>query len=179
MATKKKKVEDVDINIDTINNMSPLTIGSYGGDAVKNIHWIAAIDSWDYCDPTPLSEMINNHDIPLELKPIISKIVSGERKQEKIGASKLKLPAKSRLAIASLILELRHIPEAALSGLLIPNYTEIASRQGIEVCDIQKKYRGHLKEFDSDIMSITGLSKKSIQNLINQLKKKLDDYPNI
>ena len=179
MVMKKQKVQDIDIMIDTTNNKVPLSIGSHSGRAIRNFNWVAAIDAWDYCDPMPLSEMINNHNIPLELKPIISKIINGERKQEKIGASKLKLPARSRLVIAQLILELRSIPEAALSGLTIPNYNVVADYKGIEVCELIKKYRRYLKELDQDIVEITGLSQKSIQNLTKQLKSKLDNYPNI
>ncbi|WP_426357976.1 hypothetical protein ACPUVO_16240 [Pseudocolwellia sp. HL-MZ19] len=177
--SNQSKNDDIDIYIDTIHNQSPLTIGDFGGDAVSNFNWIAAIDSWDYSDPTPLSEMVSNHIIPKELRPIISKIISGERKQNKIGGNKLKLPAKSRLVIASLILELRHVAESGLNGNLIPNYNEVAEIQCVEVIDVIKKYRKYLQEYDQDIMEITGLSKKSVQNLLDDLKRKLKNYPDI
>ena len=108
----------------------PVSLPGVGNHEVeKNFNWIAAIDSWDFCDPTPLKEMIIRHPIPTELLPIIANIVSGERKPNTKAASKLTVPANQRMVLASVILSQRLIPESVLNKTTTPNKREIPKEE--------------------------------------------------
>ncbi|MFT6507209.1 MAG: hypothetical protein ACI92O_002702 [Colwellia sp.] len=178
MTSKNSKKKASDFKIDTINNEAP-SIGHYTGPAVDNFNWIAAIDAWDYCDPIPLGEMITNHNLPIELRPIISSIINGKRKQKKIASSKLKLAPEERLLVASVIICFRSIPEDVISRKNSRDYFDIANELGVEPIELLNQYRKSLKELDQDFVNITGLSLSSIQNLTLDLKNKLNNYPKI
>lgn len=66
--------------------------------------WVVALDSWDYCDPEPLSELLlKKQTIPAEFLQPLADIIFGKRKPNKRAASKLKIPARDRMKIAGSI----------------------------------------------------------------------------
>ncbi|OKY27659.1 hypothetical protein [Thalassotalea sp. PP2-459] len=147
--------------------------------AVHNFNWIAAIDAWDYCDPALLSEMIAEHNIPEELKPIVSDIISGRRQQNKKAASKLKIDPKERLYIALYTIDIRSIIEQLMSKNTVPDYFEIANNMRKEPIELLNSYRKNLIEFDKDTAENAGISVSSLKNLVKDLKTKLHNYPEI
>lgn len=170
---------DNSIRIFTDSNQ-PVSLGVYGNYEVeKNFNWIAAIDSWDFCDSRPLKEMIIRHPIPPELLPIVANIISGERKQKKKAVSKLSVPANQRMVIAGIMLSLRSIPESILDKRTAPNYDEIACEKGVEPSELISDYREVLKRVDKRFAEITGVSAGTVKNIITELKLKIKNYPEL
>lgn len=170
---------DDSIRIFTDSNR-PVSLGSYGNREIEDkFNWIAAIDSWDFCDPTPLKEMILRHPIPPELLPIIADIVSGERKPKTKAAAKLLVPANQRIVLASVMLSLRSIPEDILNKRTSPNYDDVANEKGIEPSELIHEYRKTLKRLDKRFTEITGVSAGTVRNIINDLKDKIKKYPKL
>ena len=142
-------------------------------------NWIAAIDSWDYCDPIPLGEMIKNHGIPDELRPVLSAIVTGERKQNnKAGSGKIK--PSQRMIIADTYLHIRQIPNAILSKRTRPTYEEIADQKGdVDVIDLVNKYRAAQRKYDLKVRNMLRVSERTLKALVSEFKLKIKNYPNL
>lgn len=170
---------DKDFKIDTEHNQVPSCGYAHGSPGAKNFNWIAAIDAWDYCDPYPLAEMLKNHIIPQELRPIIAEIILFNRKPNKKGAAKLKLPAESRMLLAATAVNLLSIGEAVLEKRTKPTYIDVADSEGIEINEARTRYQKVQKDTLAKIAKILNLSVESTENLIRELKRKLDHYPNI
>jgi hypothetical protein len=138
--------------------------------------WVVALDAWDYGDVEPLAELVNTSEIlPPEFAPVIAKIISGKRKQKR-NASKLKIkPARERMSIAiqlsSRIALFNFFQFGALEGM--------ADRQGIEPIevkkDIQEKTRQVVKNASTDL----GISTETIENLLRDFRKKINDWPSV
>lgn len=167
------------LSIDTKNNRK-VNLGNYGTpDVCRNFYWIASIDAWDYCDSKPLAEMVVNHAVPVELRHVLASIVSGERKQNKRGAAKLKIDADQRMLVAASFLSLLQIPEGVLGKRTQPSYFEIADEKGIEYIDLHRKYERYVKTMYSRIACAAGVSVETLENLLRELKEKINKYPNI
>lgn len=166
-------------SIDTKNNPA-VAMGEYSFSPISNnFCWVAAIDAWDYCNPTPLSEMILNHPIPVELRHVLASIASGERKQNKRGAAKLKIDADQRMLIAASFLSLLVIPKAVLSGRTHIKYSDVADREGVEPIELRRKYDAYVRKMYSKIAASAGISVESLENLVRDLREKANRYPNI
>ncbi len=168
-----------EFRIDTKNNKAPACGYAFGSLGAENFNWIAAIDAWDYCDPAPLAEMLKNHPLPEELRPVLADIVLQKRKPNKKGAAKLKLPAESRMLLAATANSLLCVGEAVLKKETGITYVEVADKKGIEVNQIRQHYQKVQKETLDKIAKILNLSAESTENLIRELKRKMDKYPKI
>lgn len=158
----------------------PASIGECSPEVSAASNWIIAIDAWDYCDPTLLGEMLSRHPIPPELRPVIASIITGERKQNKRAEAKLKTPAGHRLIWAGIYAELKEgVIDATLARRTIPDYHETADKMGIEVIDLQKRYRERAKEFDSKMAELAGVSVETLKSTYLELRNKIKNYPNI
>ena len=144
----------------------------------SRFNWIAAIDSWDYCDPKPLGEMLNHHPLPEELQPIIADMITGTRKP-KTKAVSSKLAPSERMAIANAYLSLRQIPEAILAKKTTPNYEEVADKQGLEVIDYLRQVQANQREYDHKMLQILGISERTLKTLVSEYKHKLKSYPKL
>lgn len=166
--------------IDTENNMAPsVGLDYYGSPAQKNFNWIAAIIAWDYCDPTPLSEMIKNHPIPEELRPLIADIISFKRKPNAKGADKLKIPADLIMPVAATVYCQLSLCDAVLNKKTSPTYLDVGDREGLEPHEARKKYQGIKNRAYENISKTLPISKTTLKNLIRDYKKTLENYPNI
>ena len=168
------------LNIET-KNPKPVSLGRDTPRRMEELFsWVASIDSWDYCDPKPLSEMISYNPIPDEIRPIIADIVSGVRQQNKRGASKLKVDADQRMAIAATTEILMGIGKGVLAHRIKPDYFEIADKKGIEYGELRAHYNkvgvsGIIKK----VSEICGVSTETIENLLRELREKKKNWPNI
>lgn len=172
-------MSDDRLSIDTKNNRE-VYLGNWGTpDFCRNFQWVASIDAWDYCDSRPLAEMVENHAVPVELRHVLASIVSGNRKQNKRGAAKLKIDADQRMLIAASFLSLLQIPEAVLGKRTRPSYFEVADKEGVEYIDLHRKYERYVKTMYSRIAGAAGISVETLENLLRELKEKIKKYPNI
>lgn len=159
---------------------APAALGDCSPEAYKASNWIIAIDAWDYCDPSLLNEMLNRHPIPFELQPVIADIITGQRKQNKKAAAKLKIPAGHRLIYAGLYADLKsNIIDATLQRKTLFDYHDTADNKGIEVKALQKIYREGAKEFESEWANIAGISIETLKSIRLDLSRKIKNYPNI
>ena len=165
--------------IDFENN-NPAAIGECSHEVSLASNWIIAIDAWDYCDASLLDKMLRRHPVPVELRPIIADIVTGNRNQNKKAAAKLKIPAGHRLIYAGLYADLKsNIIDATLQRKTLFDSHDTAANKGIEVKDLQKIYREGAKEFESEWANLTGISIETLKSIRLDLSRKIKNYPNI
>ena len=144
-------------------------------------NWVVALDSWDYCDPKPLSELIANEKIiPGEFSQAIADIISGKRKPNKKAAAKLKIPARKRMKIAGSV--------STIIGLInIFKYEAIcdegigviglAAKQGCEPIEVLRELEGEAKEFIYNTCNSLNVSQETLENLLRGLRKKINHWP--
>lgn len=159
---------------------NPAALGSCSAAAHSASNWIVAIDAWDYCDPSILAEMLQRHPIPFELQPIIADIVTGKRKQKKKAATKLKIPAGHRLIAAGIYATLKQdVIDATLQRKTSHDYHDIADEKGIEVSDYRRDLQAVGQKFKNEWSENAGVSTETLENLYEELRRKLKKYPNI
>ncbi len=158
--------------------------------------WVIAIDAWDYCDTEPLADLIRStNTLPDEIRPIIADIITGERKQNKRGADKLKiLPARERMKIAGTISSVLGLidlfkyekfyvdgdVDGCPSGIF-----GIAGRDRKEPIEVKRELESEARE----VLKITKdslkeeldleISIETIENLIRELRKKIKNWPHV
>lgn len=158
----------------------PVALGSCSREAYLASNWIIAIDAWDYCDSTILAEMLHRHAIPFELQPVIADIITGKRKQNKKAAAKLKMPAGHRLIVAGLYADLKEsVIDATLKRKTLHDYHDTADKRGIEVADYRRELQKGAQQFKNEWAKNCGVSTETLENLYEELKAKIKNYPNI
>jgi hypothetical protein len=146
--------------------------------------WVVAIDAWDYCDSAPLALLVSGAPIPEELRASIADIVSGQRKQKRKGASKLKIPASERMRIAgcvSLCIGIADMFQFDALGEpgLKQGAESIAASKGIEPGELIASLAADREEIIQVAMGELGVSRKCIENLLRDFRKKVKNWPNI
>lgn len=152
-----------------------------------NTNWIIAIDAWDYCDPSLLTEMIKRHPIPFELQHVIAEIISGSRKQNRKAAAKLKIPAGHRMIYAGLYAELKSVIDGPLErsnavmidGKVFSDYHVMAEDRGLEIEEMRRAIQASGRRFKHRWASIAGVSVETLDNIYGDLKRKIKNYPHI
>lgn len=158
----------------------PAAIGPCSREAHLASNWIVAIDAWDYCDHSLLTEMLNRHPIPFELQPVIADIVSGKRKQNKKAAAKLKIPAGHRMIIAGLYYDLKTLVfDATLKRETLHDYHEKAEKLGIEVVELQRSLQNAARNFKQKWADSAGISIDALENMVDSIREKIKNYPHI
>ena len=105
-------------------------------------HWIIALDVWEYGDGEPLAELIKSETIPVEITPAIVEILTGKRKQNKIGASELKIDPRIRMVAAahfSIIFDL-------INSMKSDNQADILRKEPIDVINDLSETARKLKD---------------------------------
>lgn len=158
----------------------PAFIGECSPGVHAASNWIIAIDAWDYCDPSLLGEILSRHPIPIELRPVIASIITGERKQNKRAAAKIKIPAGHRLIIAGLYATLKEdVIDATLKRTTLHDYHDTAEQRGIEVSDYRREVQEDGQKLKNEWAESAGISTETLENLYLELRKKIKNYPNI
>lgn len=159
---------------------TPAALGACSPEAYRASNWIIAIDAWDYCDASILVEMLKRHPIPFELQPVIADIVTGKRKQNRKAAVKLKIPAAHRLIYTGIYNDLKDsVIDATLRRETIHDYHDAADQRGIEIIDYRRDLQESGKSFKSEYADLAGISTETLENLSEELRAKMENYPNI
>jgi hypothetical protein len=143
-------------------------------------HWVIAFDAWDYCDPEPLSVLIAEEQIPEEYIHIIVDIVSGKRKPNKKAASKLKVPARERMRIAtSISVELGMIDVSKYDAIHPEGkgVVGIGAKLGLEPIEVLRKLERHARDIVQHYCKEFNVSQETIENLLRELRKKMEIWP--
>lgn len=157
-----------------------LEVGEDDAPAYRASNWIMAIDAWDYCDASLLTEMLKRHPIPFELQPVMADIASGERKQNRKAAARLKVPAGHRMYFAAWYAKYkRNTIDAMLCRRSINDYHDLAELEGKEVADMRAELLKLAQQFKKEIAEEAGISTETLENLYEELRKKIKNYPNI
>lgn len=143
--------------------------------------WVVALDSWDYCDPEPLSELLlKEHTIPPEFLQPLADIISGKRKPNKKAASKLKIPPRERMKIAGSISLVLGLVNALKFDAIYPEgkgSVGIGAQQGREpqevLRELESKHRRTMESARKDL----DVSPETIKNLLRDLRRKIDNWP--
>lgn len=143
--------------------------------------WIIALDSWDYCDPELLSELLLKEKvIPEEFIPAISDIILGKRKPNKKAAAKQKIPARERMKIAGSL--------STIAGLIsVFKYDAIydvgigsigiGDRQRREPSDVLRELENEQRSAIEEASNDLGVSIETIENLLRAMRDKIDKFP--
>lgn len=166
----------------------PASLGHCSREAYLASNWIIAIDAWDYCDASILAEMLQRHPIPFELQPVIADIVTGKRKQNRKAAAKLKIPAGHRLIAAGLYATLKEdiidnlldrSDPVEINGRIWGDYHYMAEERKIEVIEMRRQIQESGRELKAEVADAAGISIDTLENLYEDLREKLKNYPNI
>lgn len=153
-------------------------------------NWIAAIDAFDYADPEPLSELIATEAVPAELRSVIAAIVRGDRKPDKRAAAKLKIPARERMQVAfETFASLAVLDELKFgdcdewaNGIVIGRVRlleAVANERGEEMIQSRRYLEAKTREYIGYAADANGVSRETIENLLRDLQKKIENYPNV
>lgn len=69
-------------------------------DFYKNIEWVKAIVEWNHGNSYPLAWYVEHYHIPPKIKPVIGKILRGEKSQNSKGKSNQMFTPTERLDVA-------------------------------------------------------------------------------
>ena len=147
-------------------------------------HWVTAIDAWDYKDPAPLAELVIKEDIPHELKSVVSSILLGVRKQKRAS----KIPANERMEIAKVISgmfymidDLRYRKVRASYGLGDNSGASIvaAEQKGLEPEELMNKLHSTHSKLLRDTAQQLEVSVETVENLLRDMRKKIQSWPNV
>ena len=181
--------ELVDIDYETPETPN-ISIGLLAPEEMKKyFYWVVALDAWDYCNSEPLSKLMRHHAVPEVLRPIIAKIISGERKQ-KSKANTLKVPAGHRLLYISAIMGLEFIASLPLRNAIIvtddngdriheSNLSMMATREGVEISEIKKEIERNKLQCRNIIANEYNVSQYTIKDLKKILKDKVNQWPDL
>lgn len=146
--------------------------------------WVVAIDAWDYAHPELLAKLIATEHIPESLRPVISSIISGERKPNLKTAKKLKIPAEERMKIAGTV----SCVLGLIDAIKFDSYCDItnsrgisgiAERKGLEPIEVKKDLEEEARNLILLAADEAKVSAETIENLVRDLRKKMKLWPNI
>ena len=152
--------------------------------------WVVAIDAFDYDCPEGLADLLRTEPIPDELRPIIASIVAGDRKPNRKAAAKLKIPAAERMQIAGtlsvvlgLVDELRY---ETIDPWHFPGYKGVAMfsmcvRRGQlrDPGEISRDLEHEAQQAIELAAKDLGVHVETIENLLRDFRRKIENYPNI
>jgi len=142
--------------------------------------WVVALDSWDYCEPQPLAELLlKEQNIPPEFLQAVADIISGKRVQKKKAASKQKIPARHRMEFARALSLVHGLVDSLkfdaiyLEGKGVVGIGAAKKREPNEIIrqlDRQKRetVEAACKEFN--------VSQETVENLLRALKEKIANW---
>lgn len=143
--------------------------------------WVVAFDSWDYCDPEPLAEMLlKEQAIPPEFLQAFADIVTGKRKSKKKAAAKQKIPARERMKTAGSISVVLGLVHALKFDAINPEgkgSVGIGAQQGREPSEVLRELECKHRETIESACNELAVSRETIENLLRDLRKKIDRWP--
>lgn len=143
--------------------------------------WVVAFDSWDYCDPEPLSELLlKKQIIPPEFLQPLADIISGKRKPNNKAASKLKIPPRERMKIAGSISLLLGLVNALKFDAIYPEgkgAVGAGAQQGREPNEILRELESKHKRTIDSVCKDLKVHPETIENLLRDLRRKIDNWP--
>ena len=138
--------------------------------------WVVALDAWDYCDPTLLSDLLLSEKIPDEFRNAIADIIAFRRKPKRKAAAKLKIPAAERMKIAgscSVVIGLAH-------KLKTPSVVEAtADRLAKEPIEIVRELEAEIERTIQKTAQECGVSTETVENLLRDLRQKIMYWPRV
>lgn len=157
-----------------VKNFSP---GDVPEEMREHWDWVCAIDAYYYCDPHPLADMVKSEQsIPSYFKIAVSEIIAGEpKRQNKRAAAKLKLPAADRMKIAADISSKLWALDRIKYEFLQP----ISDRAAIEPIELQRQMEYGQKLLIQHYARTKNLHPETLENLLRDLRKKIEDWPNV
>lgn len=167
-----------------------MRVRNFGGDGwpgrfEKMFDWVVALDAFDYNDRKPLAELIATEPVPEELRPAIAKIISGERKPNLRAAAKLKVQASERMMIAAYISAcLMLVDTMKYDALDDRPYGQsgvhmFGDRFGKEPIEITRELEQDAKKAIELGAELAGVSVETIENMLRDLRAKMEAYPNV
>ena len=149
--------------------------------------WVVAIDAYDYNQRQPLADLVAAEPVPEELRPILAAIIAGDRTPNLRGAAKLKLPATERMQIAASLMAIMEIIDTlkyeaiditgAEPDLRGASMFEIV--KGGTAGGIMRHLEGEARRAVEIATDRYGVSVETIENLLRDLRNKMQAYPNI
>lgn len=146
--------------------------------------WVMALDAWDYCDPSPLSELVKKWPIPDEFKGAVSDIIAGRRKQKRKAAAKLKIAASERMKLAAFLSTGLDVVGSFTMRGTIPSLDDIADKCIVNPKIVEpKKVVDWLNKEKREIIELgaseAGVSTETIEDLLRDLREKINKWPSV
>ncbi|MGJ3230241.1 MAG: hypothetical protein ACFE0P_00410 [Oceanicaulis sp.] len=166
-----------------------VTDGAFdAGHVNEHFQWIAALDAYDFNDPEPLSEILKSDTpIPEEMRPILARIIRGERAPNKNAAAKSRIPAADRMHAAAAVSILhglidlfQHEKTRDTPDTEWVTFVENQSdRKQKEPIDVLKDLTAWRERVVNERAERYGVSPHTIRSLVRLLRKKISSYPDI
>jgi hypothetical protein len=145
--------------------------------------WVVALDSWDYCDPDSLSELLfKEQTIPPEFLRAVADIVSGKRKPKRRAAVKLKIPARERMKIAGSISLVLGLVDALKFDAIYPEgkgSSGIGSEHGREPNEVLRELESEQRKAIESASKNLNVSQETIENLLRDFRRKIENWPTV
>lgn len=141
--------------------------------------WVIGLSAWEYGDPSLLTDLIKKEPIPPEFTEAVSDIISGSRTPKNKAAAKLKVPAAQRIKVAAycqvFIGVYSYIKNPSLDGT--GGASEIADRSGIETHEVVSTLQSEVRNQFKEVANNHGVSVETIENLVRDLRKRINQWP--
>lgn len=145
--------------------------------------WVNAVSAFDYGDPEPLANLVRSTPaIPDEFRPAVADVIQGKRTPNLKAASKLKVPARERMRLAGTLSivtgladVLRRVPQVGDEGET--GAIGIADRKGVEPIKVARELEATARDAIRDAASDWGVSVETIENLLRELKDRIERWP--
>lgn len=152
--------------------------------------WICALDAFDFGATKRLSDLVASRDIPAELRPALARIISGDRKPNAKRGSKLKVPAECRMAIAGAISQaLGEIDDVEFGRLRdLSKFDTFEEARILEaMADSLRQEPNDIRNYLNDVRrnviersaEALGVSIETVENMLRDLRKKIENYPDV
>lgn len=162
------------------------------------LEWIIALDAFDHDDRKPLANLVIQKPIPDELRPVIAKVISGERKPNRKAAAKLGIPANERMQIAASLADVIDIFDDMKKGddyidTSIEGWGEYppplesrrkliditAEKNGTEPIYLVRRLEGAVRKTKQIAASNLGVSIETVENIVREYREKMRKYPDV
>ena len=149
--------------------------------------WVAAVDAYDFADPDPLATLLRGPEpIPPEVQPVLADIVAGTRRPNRKAAAKLKIPASERMKVAGSVSVIVGLVDALkrsdmydADGGPVQGPSAAAERNGVETIDEIRELEGVARKQVASAAREFGVSSETIENLLRDLRQKIEKFPTL
>lgn len=145
--------------------------------------WVAALYSYDYGDPEPISSLVRKGEpIPEEFINAISDILKGDRRPNKKAVAKLKIPVHEHMKIFVSLSTVLGLINGLKYDAIYPEgkgATGIGAYKGVEPLAVINELNEELRKVIGVAAKEFNVSEETVENLLRRMRDIIRRWPNV